>query len=125
MPLSTLAAEIYAVLRARVPAPNPERAKISYKALVQSLPPLGRPYADLHWRDTRLDEALGELVAACRAYAPPLPAISALVVNDEARAPGNRYYEVAHPAAQDRLAREVAWAKELNQACATPYPASL
>ena len=118
--LSPLALEIYNAIRSRCPATEP---RITYRELVESLPPLPKPYENLHWRDPRLDEALGELVGACHALG--LPAISAIVVNNETRAPGNRYYEVAHPGITDSLLREVAWANEYDRARATSYPPSL
>jgi hypothetical protein len=121
MPMpSSLALEIYNAIRSRCPATEP---RITYRDLVEALPPLPRPYENLHWRDPRLDEALGELVSACHARG--LPAISAIVVNGETRAPGNRYYEVAHAGITDALQREIAWGHEYDRAKATTYPASL
>src|SRR5579872_4366930 len=60
---SILATAIYDILRSLVPSP---RAEITYSELVQQLGPLRAPNQDLQPRDSRLDSALGELVAACR-----------------------------------------------------------
>jgi hypothetical protein len=122
MNLSALALAIYDILRDRVPDSG---AEITYSELVNDLGPLPPPNEGLHYRDARLDEALGELVAACRARW--LPAISALVIREVERNPGAGYYPTAHPAewAQDRMLAEVAWANEREQARQTSYPAQL
>jgi len=60
MPLSALAQEIYRLLRTRVPKVNSDECKIRYKLLVEELPRLPVPFANLGWRDHRLDEALGD-----------------------------------------------------------------
>jgi len=120
MPLSELAREIYAVLRTRVPAPKPE---LTYRELVEALPPLGAPFIGVHWRDPRLDQALADTVHACRANG--LPALSAIVVNNETRRPGRRYYAEAHSGVAGDIEREVAWANELKHVRITTYPADL
>jgi len=120
MPLSMLANAIYQVLRQRVPG---RHADIPYRQLVEQLPPLARPYQDLHWRDPRLDEALGEIVTACRAA--QLPALSAIVVNAETGRPGRQYYPLAHPGVRDEVEQEVLWAREREQVLVTGYPPAL
>jgi hypothetical protein len=122
MPLSVLALAIYEILRALVPDPQ---AEITYQELVNRLGPLPSPNDNLHWRDPRLDAALGELVAACRERG--LPAISALVVRAIERNPGHMYYPVAHPVedAQGELAAEIAWGNEIQRVRQTTYPAQL
>lgn len=120
MPLSELAREIYIVLRQRVPARKPE---ITYRELVEALPPLGKPFEDVHWRDPRLDQALADTVHACRARG--LPALSAIVVNSETGRPGRRYYGEAHPGVVGDIEQEVAWARELEQVKTTTYPPEL
>jgi hypothetical protein len=120
MPQSLLAEAFYQRIHSRCPASEP---RITYKELVESLPKLPKPYEGLHWRDSRLDEALGELVTACHAHG--LPAISAIVVNNETRAPGNAYYAVAHPGVTDPFLREIEWGREYDAARKSTYPASL
>jgi hypothetical protein len=122
MQLSVLALAIYDILRAMVPDPG---AEITYEDLVTQLGPMPPPNQDLHYKDFRLDAALGELVTACRRRG--LPAISALVIRKHERNPGDGYYPLAHPAewAQDRMLAEVAWARERDQASQTTYPQQL
>ena len=120
MALSALATAIYSILQRRVPAATPE---IPYRELVEALQPLGAPYSNLHWRDPRLDQALGDLVEACRAAG--LPAISAIVVNGETRRPGRSYYSVAHPDVADEMQQEIAWARERDAVASRTYPPTL
>lgn len=117
-----LALAIYYILQNLVPHAG---TKITYSELVGDLGPMPPPNEELHYRDSRLDEAIGELVAACRARG--LPAISALVIREVERNPGAGYYSTAHPAewAKDRMLAEVAWAKERELARQTSYPARL
>jgi hypothetical protein len=119
--LSVLAAAIYDVLRVLVPN---RRAEITYAELVDQLGPMPPPNQDLHARDVRLDAALGELVTACRRRG--LPAIAAIVVRDDTRAPGQGYYSIAHAAeAGDTDIAMIAWGHEVQQVRATTYPAHL
>jgi hypothetical protein len=120
MPLSELARAIYGVLRTRVPSPHPE---ITYKQLVTTLPPLGKPFENVGFHDPRLDQALADTVHACRAAG--LPALSAIVVNAETRRPGKRYYAEAHSGVTGEIEKEVEWAKEFERAKGTTYPAEL
>ena len=122
MNLSVLALAIYEILRDLVPNPS---AEITYEGLVGRLGPMPPPNEGLHYRDVRLDEALGDLVAACRAR--DLPAISALVIRKIERNPGPGYYPTAHPAesAQDQMLAEVAWAHERERSRQTSYPLQL
>jgi hypothetical protein len=120
MPLSELARAIYGVLRTRVPSPHPE---ITYKQLVTTLPPLGKPFENVGFHDPRLDQALADTVHACRAAG--LPALSAIVVNAETRRPGKRHYAEAHSRVTGEIEKEVEWAKEFERAKGTTYPAEL
>ena len=120
MALSELAREIYKVLRQRVPGAHPE---ITYRQLVESLPPLGRPFEGVHWRDPRLDQALADTVHACGAAG--IPALSAIVVNAETLRPSRRYYAEAHPGITDEVEQKVAWARELERVKTTTYPLDL
>jgi len=120
MPISILASAIYDVLRPMVPGHN---VSITYTELVNALPLLPQQYANLQARDPRLDEALGELVHACRAQ--NLPAISALVVRNDTKQPGNGYYGAAHPGVDDDEERTVAWGHEAETARQTEYPEHL
>ena len=103
------------MLRSRTPVAPSEQCKIRYRALVEALP---APFANLHWRDPRLNEALGELVSACRASG--LPAISAIVVNDTGY-PGNSYYPVAHPGIEDEELRMIARQNEIDRVAGQIY----
>lgn len=120
--LSALASAIYDILRGLVPDPG---AEITYSELVNQLGRMPRPNEGLHYRDARLDEALGELVDACRAQ--ELPAISALVIREAERNPGVGYYPKAHPLewAQGLIFAEVVWANERERVRQTSYPAQL
>jgi hypothetical protein len=120
MALSELAREIQSILRQRVPGAHPE---ITYRDLVEALPPLGKPFEGVHWRDPRLDQALADTVYACRAAG--LSALSAIVVNAETRRPGRRYYAEAHPGVTGEVEQEVAWARELERVKTTTYPLDL
>jgi len=120
MPLSDLAEEIYAILRQRVPSRTPE---ITYRELVESLPPLGKPFEDVHWRDARLDQALGDIVNACRAAG--LPALSAIVVNSETGYPGRQYYPMAYPGVTDEDQQQIQWANEFEKIKTTTFPPSI
>lgn len=119
--MSHLALAIYEALRGVVQARQPH---ISYSGLVSRLGPMPVPNEDLQARDPRLDEALGELVTACRNLG--LPAISALVVRDKERVPGPGYYTIAHPdEAHDKERAIVAWGREAERARIEPYPERL
>lgn len=118
--MSPLAHEIYAVLRALVPAP---RADISYTDLIARLP---NPYNTLPADSDVLSAALGELVAACRAHKPALPAISALVVrHHHPRVPGPGYYRQAHPSAVDDAQAMLDWYQEITDVRRTTYPPTI
>ena len=96
-------------------------ANISYSDLCARL--TGR-WQGLHYRDPRLNSALGYLVARCRAAG--LPAISSVVINYSFRHPGNAYFIVAHPeAGDDEDLRLIAWGKECTAAHAANYPATV
>lgn len=120
--MSELATEIYSILRWLVPDST---ARITYLELVDQLGPLPPPNHDLHWRDSRLDEALGELVTACRTVG--LPAISALVVRGDEDSPGVGYYPLAHPNEwnEGELEALVAWGGERQAVRQTTYPDTL
>jgi hypothetical protein len=120
--MSELAREIYAILRGLIPD---SRARITYQELVEELGPLPPPNGGLHWRDPRLDEALGELVTACRAVG--LPAISAIVVRAQEDSPGPGYYPLAHPDEWDagELQALIAWGHEREQVRQTTFPPAL
>ena len=112
MPLSKLAQAIYDDLRTN-------KSPVQYRPLVQRLPALSQPFANLHWQDPRLYAALSELVTGCRLAG--RPAISALVVNDSGE-PGAGYFSVAHPDAGDRERRTIAHHDELTRVMAHVYP---
>jgi hypothetical protein len=121
MPLSQLASDIYDILRPMLPNPN---AEITYHDLVGRLGPLPAPNQDLQARDPRLDQALGEIVAECRAR--DLPAISAIVVRADGRIPGPGYYPTAHPDVAHDIARAmIAWGNEVQRVRSTTYPQTL
>jgi hypothetical protein len=125
MHLSHLALAIYELLRMRVPD---SQAQITYQDLALELGPMSSPNESLHWRDARLDAALGELVIACRKRQPPLPAISSLVIRAVERNPGPGYYPIAHPAEFQQggeLQALIAWGHEVQRARQTEYPAQL
>src|SRR4051794_27600332 len=119
MALSYLAQKIYSLLRTRVPGSPAKKCLIRYHELVDAVKPLPANLADLHFRDLRLDEALGELVHACRARS--LPAISAMVVNEEGY-PGPGYYPIAHPGIRDSIPQIVKWSRELEKVAKQTYP---
>jgi hypothetical protein len=123
--MGRLAALFYAILRTRVPSARD--ARISYTDLLTLLPN-EFAYLDLENPQHRneVSEALGEVVAACRAA--NLPALSALVVRRDREAltsPGPGYYPFAHPNAGDRLMQEIAWGQELAAAQRAEYPEEL
>ena len=123
MALSQLATEIYEVLRAYANSANGE---ITYQELVMALGPLPPPNQDLHWRDSRLDEALGELVTTCRGH--QLPALSAIVVRANERSPGAAYFPIAHPqefAIGGEVAAMRAWEAEVRRIRVASYPERL
>lgn len=120
--LSALAKAIYEILRTLVPD---DLADISYSDLVSRLGPMPPPNQDLEAHDVRLDDALGELVHACRAQ--NLAAIAAMVVfKDDPRVPGAGYYKTAHPQeARNNVLAMIAWARELEAVRKTTYPPML
>jgi hypothetical protein len=121
MPLSQLALHVYDILRLMVPNPS---ADITYQDLVNRLGPLPPPNEDLQPRDLRLDQALGEVVAECRAR--NLPAIPAIVVRADGRIPGAGYYPIAHPDEMHDVARAmIAWGNEVLRVRQTTYPPTL
>jgi hypothetical protein len=75
-------------------------------------------------QDSRLSDALGEIVVACRARG--LPTLAAIVVRNDTRMPGNGYYPVAHPApGDDRVQQAIAWGNEMLLVRKTQFPATL
>jgi len=121
MPLSPLADAIYDILQPRVPSLSPE---ITYEDLVARLPALPPPYSGVDVQDSRLSDALGEIVTACRAKG--LPALAAVVVRKDTKMPGNGYYPVAHPTAgDDRVQQAIAWGNEMLMVRKTRFPATL
>jgi hypothetical protein len=112
--LSTLAEDIYNVLRTRVPARAHQDARITYSELLAQLP---SSHGLVDGRDPRLAMALGDLVRFCQSKNWPL--ISALVVRADTRQPGAGYYDVAPPNGGDV---EIEWAKELERVKQQLYP---
>ena len=114
-----LASCLYPVLRTIAARPAlSHSSNISYSALCSQL--RGR-WQGLHYRDPRLNSALGYLVKRCRAAG--LPAISSVVINYGFGHPCNAYFGVAQPEAGDEEAlRLTAWAKECTAAHSTKYP---
>lgn len=121
--MTPLAQAIYEILRARVPRDD---CRISYGQLVELLP---RHHGITYANDSRLREALGEIVAACCRH--QLPALPAIVVqqDDEGEPtgePGNGYFEVTHPeTGRDAELRTIAWYREWQRVIVTTYPESL
>jgi|GEM_PF-1647721 len=117
-----LATALYQELRKVAARPIMARsANISYLNLCSRL--TGR-WQGLHYRDPRLNSALGYLITRCRAAG--LPAISSVVVNYGIGHPGNAYFIVAHPQTGDSEAlRLVAWGNECTAAHAANYPAAV
>jgi hypothetical protein len=122
--MSDLALACYAVLRLLVPCTGDPR--ISYAELVRRLPSRFW-YLDLDNPQHRneLWAALGEIVEACHAHSPRLPALPAIVVKEEdgrLTYPGSGYYPVAHPGVEDEEELLVLWSQELEAVRQTQYP---
>lgn len=117
--IADLAAQIYPILR--TVAARPVTANISYSKLCSQL--TGQ-WQGLHYRDLRLNSALGYLVERCRAAG--LPAISSVVINYGFGYPGNAYFIMAHPeAGNDEAQRLVAWGRECTAAHSAVYPGAV
>lgn len=115
--LTTLAEDIYMVLRERVPAHAATDPTITYAKLIDLLPSthkLSDP------RDHRLAQALGELVRLCQDNRWPL--VSALVVRTDSGMPGSGFYAIAYPGEDDEAKLQIAWAEELQRVKAMVYP---
>lgn len=119
--MSPLAQAVYQVLRIRTPKPVPRKALIGYAELIsEAFRYEGVPDDLDHHKDPRVDEAITELVAACRAES--LPLIAALILSDAAFEPVEAYLKAAHPDVATPEARTAAWEKELKEVAITFYP---
>lgn len=117
MPLSPLAASIYSILRARATTRN---AELQYADLVRLLDTAHAAPDGLNARDTRLFEALGELITTCQAGA--LPPISALVYSAEGNMPGIGYFLLAHPKVKSKDKHFELWLKDVKAVREATWP---
>jgi hypothetical protein len=115
--LTSLAEDIYNLLRERVPAPAHRDPCITYSELVGLLSP---NHKIVDGRDPRLAQALGDLVRLCQQKGWPL--VSALVVRADSRRPGAGYHDVACPDEHDEAKQEIGWANELARVKQYVYP---
>src|SRR5438034_895818 len=86
---------------------NMPALSITYQDLIDQLP---RSWRDMSPRSQELNDALAEIVAACRAN--DLPALPAVVITAANGRPGNGYYYVAHPGVQSDDEKREAWEAE-------------
>lgn len=124
MALEGDAADVYRLLRRRVPFPDPRITYGTVAAELNARKP--RPARRFIPRDTRLAKALTRITNECRAAR--LPALSALVVrrkNGRPTIPGKGYFGVAHPAARTKAAKRRAWEREMDAVARTEFPRSL
>lgn len=123
--MTPIAQAIYQVLRIRTPKPIARKATIPYPELVAELFRYEGTPSDLnHHADPRVDAALEEVFAACKAE--NLPQVTALVLDTKARhTPSDAYFKAAHPDAATPEARAQAWEKELREVAMTFYPPQL
>lgn len=127
MRLSMLSRAMYRILRLHALASRVAYASITYAELARELnqnPRVAKAYPGLSHKDTRLDNALGQLVLRCRERG--LPALPAIVVRQDLRVPGAKYYGTAHPHARgDRPSEMIAWALEFWAVFGCTYPGRL
>jgi hypothetical protein len=119
--MSPLGEAIYQVLSQRAGLKNP---LLTYGELVQSLPQLAPPYADVTPYDDRLFRALGEVGRACREHG--LATLTALVIRSAERTPGTGHFSMFHPeTGDDAVKQREAWERELERVRSAKYPANL
>lgn len=122
--MSPIAEAIYQVLRIRTPKPVARKALIPYSELVTEVMQYEGIPEDLeHRKDPRLDEALLELIPACKAD--NQPQIAALVTPTGTYAPLDVFAKAAYPDANTPEAILAAWEKDLKEVAMTFFPDEL
>jgi hypothetical protein len=110
--VSPLAEAVYAILRLRLPSPDP---RISYAELAAQLRDASEEFEFISHRSRELYAALAEVGQACRLLElPPLPA---LVVRADTRRPGDAYG--GGPCTGERAA---AWREDLEAVKRASFP---
>lgn len=122
--MGPIAQAIYQVLRMRTPKPVPRKALIAFAELVSEASRYEGVPDDLdHHGDPRVDEAIVEIIEACREE--KLPQIASLILNPTAYGPLALYSKTAHPTATTPESQTAAWEKELKEVVITFYPNEL
>lgn len=93
---------------------------ITYQDLINKMP---RTYHKMSPNDQQFHDVLGDIVLDCRQLG--LPALPAMVVNQDNQRPGKGFWEMAYPKVTDPAILDANWNREIQEIANASYPYSL